>query len=265
MQFSQETSGTTVKRLHGGYGALHGVMAAELAALGIDGPLQAFDGSYGLCRNFGTNPDGKRLFKDSNETLEIHRVSFKPYPCCRLFHSTLDALKNVTDGFSFPAEQVQKIVVGGPAIMVSQHMIKRPGSVMAAQYSLPYTLAAAFYHGPSSVDGFSTEAMQNAALLKLADKVEAVQDPEMEAQFPQHFGSWLELTDLSGNTSRSDVLDSLGTPAKPMTDQELIEKFDQLTADLSLAADGSALLSIIETLKHDAKISEIIKPLFVEK
>ena len=29
MQFSQEPEGTTVKRLHGGYAALHGVLAAE--------------------------------------------------------------------------------------------------------------------------------------------------------------------------------------------------------------------------------------------
>lgn len=250
MQFSQETSGTTVKRLHGGYGALHGVMAAELARLGIDGPLQAFDGAYGLCNNFGSKPVAERLAKAAIEPLEIHRVSFKPYPCCRLFHSTLDALREVTDDFTLAPEKIARINVGGPSIMVSQHMISRPASVMAAQYSLPYTLGAAFYHGPTSVDGFSVEAMKDQRILAIADKVSAEFCQQMEDQFPAHFGSWIELTDTDGNLRRSDVLDSLGTPANPMSVDVLIEKFDSLTAELKLPMNGAEVMKTVGNLRR---------------
>ncbi len=258
MQFSQESSGTTVKRLHSGYGALHGVMAAELAALGIDGPLQAFDGSYGLCRNFGSAPDIRRLLKDGGEPLEIHRISFKPYPCCRLFHSTLDALRQVTDDFSLAPAEIAAIRVGGPAIMVSQHMIRRPASVMAAQYSLPYTLAAALLHGPAALSGFSPEAMADADLLALAERVQAQEDAQMEASFPAHFGSWVELTTGAGARRRAEVLDSLGTPANPMSAQALVEKFDQLHADLPPAASGRQLQAAIATLKNDTAIGPLL-------
>ena len=107
MQFSQEPEGTTVKRLHGGYAALHGVMAAEHAGLGIAGPEQALEGRYGLISNFGAQSDPERLNLPHPDGPEIHRISYKPYPCCRLFHSTLDALAEVTGDFSLDPEEIE--------------------------------------------------------------------------------------------------------------------------------------------------------------
>ncbi|WP_446831689.1 MmgE/PrpD family protein [Candidatus Foliamicus sp.] len=230
MQFSQEPEGTTVKRLHGGYAALHGVMAAEHAALGIAGPEQALEGRYGLIRNFGANSDPERLNRPHPDGPEIHRISYKPYPCCRLFHSTLDALAEATRDFSLEPEDIEAITVGGPDIMVTQHMLRRPTSEMAAQYSLPFTLGAALHYGPSSVAGFMGEALEDSRILAVADRVEAVADAEMQAAFPAHFGSWLELTTRGGGKRRASVLDSLGTPAKPMTRGDLLAKFTGLVA-----------------------------------
>ena len=256
MQFSQEPEGTTVKRLHGGYAALHGVMAAEHASLGIAGPEQALEGRYGLISNFGANSDPERLNRPHADGPEIHRISYKPYPCCRLFHSTLDALAEVTGGFSLDPREIDSIVVGGPDIMVTQHMLRRPTSEMAAQYSLPFTLGAALYHGPSSVAGFMGEALEDPRTLAIADRVEAVADAGMQAAFPSHFGSWLELKVRNGETRRSDVLDSLGTPANPMHRADLIAKFDGLTAgdngisgqEVAARLDNLAGLRLIDSL-----------------
>ncbi len=256
MQFSQEPEGTTVKRLHGGYAALHGVMAAEHASLGIAGPEQALEGRYGLISNFGANSDPERLNRPHPDGPEIHRISYKPYPCCRLFHSTLDALAEVTGGFSLDPREIDSIVVGGPDIMVTQHMLRRPTSEMAAQYSLPFTLGAALYHGPSSVAGFMGEALEDPRTLAIADRVEAVADAGMQAAFPSHFGSWLELKARNGETRRSDVLDSLGTPANPMHRADLIAKFDGLTTgdngisgqEVAARLDNLAGLRLIDSL-----------------
>ena len=249
MQFSQEPEGTTVKRLHGGYAALHGVMAAEHAALGIAGPEQALEGRYGLIHNFGAKSDIERLNRPHPDGPEIHRISYKPYPCCRLFHSTLDALAEVTDDFSLDPKEIESLVVGGPDIMVTQHMLRRPTSEMAAQYSLPFTLGAALYHGPSSVAGFMGDALEDSRTLAIADRVEAVADPDMQAAFPAHFGSWLELTARNGERRRSDVLDSLGTPANPMGREDLLVKFAGLTAGEN-AIKPDEVASTLDNLRY---------------
>ena len=258
MQFSQEPEGTTVKRLHGGYAALHGVMAAEHAALGIAGPEQALEGRYGLIRNFGAKSDPERLNRPHPDGPEIHRISYKPYPCCRLFHSTLDALAEVTDNFSLDPQDIEAITVGGPDIMVTQHMLRRPTSEMAAQYSLPFTLGAALYHGPASVAGFMGEALEDRRTLAIADRVEAVADAEMQAAFPAHFGSWLELKVRGGGTRRSDVLDSLGTPANPMQRADLIAKFDGLTAG-GKRINGSEITAKLDNLQLMATIGPLLE------
>lgn len=259
MQFSQEPEGTTVKRLHGGYAALHGVMAAEHAASGIAGPEQAFEGRYGLIANFGANPDPERLNRPHPDGPEIHRISYKPYPCCRLFHSTLDALAKVTGNFSLDPEEIESLTVGGPDIMVTQHMLRRPTSEMAAQYSLPFTLGAALYHGPGSVAGFMGDALNDSRTLAAADKVEAVADADMQAAFPAHFGSWLELRTRSGERRRSEVLDSRGTPANPMRRADLIAKFVELTAG-NKALDGAEIAAILERLPQMRRMEALLGP-----
>jgi len=256
MQFSQDPSGTTVKRLHGGFGAHNGTMAAELAGLGIAGPAQAFDGLYGLCNLFGAPADLSRLVKDADAPLEIHRISLKPYPCCRLFHSTIDALRDATDDFSQADEDIRSIKVGGPAIMVTQHMLRRPTSVMAAQYSLPYTLGAAIAHGPTEYDAFAESRLEDPRILKLGDKVEAVEDAAMEAAFPEHFGSWVEVTSAGGEVRRVDVLDSHGTPAKPMAWSAVREKADGLLAGLDW--DVGAIDAQIGNLENAASLDGLV-------
>jgi 2-methylcitrate dehydratase PrpD len=245
MQFSQEPEGTTVKRLHGGYAALHGVIAAEHVALGIEGPEEALAGRYGLAANFGADQDFERLASPHPEGPEIHRVSFKPYPCCRLFHSTLDALAEVTDGLTLPIEEIGLLRVGGPDILVTQHMLRRPNSEMAAQYSLPFTLGAALVYGPESVDGFMEASLRDPRILAIADRVEAEACTVMQAAFPRHFGSWVELCLRSGEKRRAEVLDSVGTPTRPMTDEDLCRKFDRLVQPTGLGVTGDALLEAL--------------------
>ena len=258
MQFSQEPEGTTVKRLHGGYAALHGVMGAEHAGLGIAGPEQALEGRYGLISNFGAKSDPERLNRPHPDGPEIHRISYKPYPCCRLFHSTLDALAEVTDNFILDPEAIESIVVGGPDIMVTQHMLRRPTSEMAAQYSLPFTLGAALYHGPRSVAGFMGDALNDRRTLAIADRVEAVADEAMQAAFPSHFGSWLELRS-NGRTRRADVLDSLGTPANPMQREDLVAKFDGLTAGDN-GINGAEIAAMLDELQQKRLIDTLLAP-----
>ena len=258
MQFSIDAAGTAVKRLHGGYAAQNGVLAVELARRGVAGPSQAFDGHYGLCRLYGVSPQLDRLTKAEGEALEIHAISFKPYPCCRLFHSTLDALATVTDGFRLPRDAIRRVVVGGPAVLLAQHMQRRPQSEMAAQYSLPFTLGAAMSFGPEALEGFARSALTDPRILSFADRVEAVSDADLEAAFPRHFGSWVEIEQTSGEKRRADVLDSLGTPGHPMTKAALIRKYTMLCGELSGAPCGESLWESIETMASGGSVAQAL-------
>ena len=258
MQFSEDPLGTTVKRLHGGYGAHNGILAAEFAGLGIAGPSRALDGRYGLGRLFGQHPNFEELAKPDDALLEIHRISMKPYPCCRLFHSTIDALRDVTENFSLDPENISEIRVGGPAIMCTQHMLRRPVSVMAAQYSLPFSLATSLVFGPDAYDAYGEDKFDDTRILSLADKITAVEDSEMEAAFPEHFGSWVELRTQSGEARRADILDSIGTPARPMDATALQDKIAGLLAFLEAAPEIKEITGALETLEQEGGPERLI-------
>ena len=258
MQFSQETVGTTVKRLHGGLAALHGVMAAELAVLGIDGPEQALDGRYGLLNIFGGNQDAGRLNLRHTDAPEIHRVSFKAYPCCRFFHSTLDALREVTREFTTDASYIAKYRVGGPEVLSTQHVVRRPESEMAAQYSLPFALGAASVYGPRSVDGYAESSLQDEQVLAIADRVDVEIDDSLQQQFPDHFGSWLEIKLKDGTVRRAEVLDSIGTPANPMNTAELVAKFDSLVEPVNENLRGADVVHAIESVDSNEALRVLL-------
>jgi 2-methylcitrate dehydratase PrpD len=138
MQFSVEPEGGEVKRLHAGLGARNGVMSADFALLpAVTAPRLPVEGDYGAAAIFG----GPLRDVSLDDPLQIHNISMKPYSCCRLFHSTIDALAEITDGFSAPLSSIEEIVISGPRLIAEQHMTPAK-STMTAQYSCPYIVGA---------------------------------------------------------------------------------------------------------------------------
>lgn len=251
MQFADEPAGTAVKRMHAGYAAHNALLAVEMAAAGVAAPEQALDGRFGFLRLYGHDPQSDKLARRPGAPFEIHRISIKPYSCCRLFHSTIDALEVVTDGFSSDVAAIEKIVVRGPQAHEEQHMIRRPTSVMAAQYSLPYIVGATLASGPYAYDAYGEAHHDDATILALADKVETERDLEIEGRFPAQFGSGVDIT-MADDTVRSETLyDSVGTPGRPMSKDQVLAKAAGLTVDAAPDFDVAGAMELIETLKDD--------------
>lgn len=257
-QFAHDPQGTTVKRLHGGIPAHSGTLAAEFASRGIDGPDGALDGTYGLGNLFGDKPDPVKLVRTAEEPLQIHRISFKPYPCCRLFHSTIDALGEVTDDFATSPDDIRAIRVGAPEVMLTQHMMRRPDSVMAAQYALPFALATSLLSDRHAFESYTDAHWRDPAILDLSDRVDAEQDPEIEQHFPSHFGSWVEVTLKNGEKRRSTVLDSYGTPDRPMPRDAIERKFRTLAAVDHPGFDCDAVFRAVDGLPEAADTTALM-------
>lgn len=222
MQFSQETEGAEVKRMHAGYGAHNGVLAAQFSMAGIEAPHRAIDGRYGFLPLYGQSPDLEVLTADVVPA--IHEISLKPYACCRLLHSMIDGLRQVTDGFSLPLDRIESIRVLGPSKLPQQHVIREPATPMAAQYSLPFTVGATLALGPHRFDAFERANLGNPDVLRWCDRVEVGEDAEFEREYPEHFGTHTELKLTNGEMRVARVLDSKGTPTNPMSIREITDK-----------------------------------------
>lgn len=257
MQFSDEPAGTTVKRLHAGYAAQSGILAAELAARGIEAPARAIDGKYGFLKLYSKNPNPSELLVPQQRPLQIHIISFKPYSCCRLFHSLIDGLREVTDDFTLKPELISRIDVRGPRVIFDQHMLRRPTSVMAAQYSLPFVVGATIAYGPHRYDSYREDRLADAGILRLGDMVHGEADAEIEAHYPAHMGTSVEVTRIDGTRKRAKVMDSRGTVANPLSTEALFEKAQGLVREVIPQADLSAARQILWGASDGAGIAAL--------
>ncbi|MFI7529210.1 MmgE/PrpD family protein [Nocardia salmonicida] len=258
MQFSAEPEGGEVKRVHAGLGAHNAIRAADFAALpAVTAPRLVLEGKYGLAACFG----GELTPVRTDRGAAIHQISLKPYSCCRLFHSTIDALRVVTDGFTVPAENVRDVLVTGPRLIAEQHLT-RADSSMTAQYSCPFVVSATIVHGPERYDAYSEENLGDREVLDVVDRVRFEVDDAMEAEFyPEHFATAVRVELTDGDVRTAQVIDSVGTAQHPMSVTHIIGKATGL-ADAGADGCGARLAAVI--WREDADPSAFATALWFE-
>ncbi|MBB6181943.1 MmgE/PrpD family protein [Pseudorhizobium flavum] len=245
MQFSDETTGTAVKRLHAGYAAQNGVLAAEMAGCGIEAPHAALDGKYGFLALFARHPDPSLLRVNEDDELQIHRTSFKPYACCRLFHAAIDCIEAIRHESGQAHAAITGITVRAPGVVAEQHMLQNPGTAMAAQYSLPFVAAATAIYGPHRHDIYQDDKLGDPAIKALADRVKCVADPDIEAAYPAQMGSSVDIRFADGTVHTRTLMDCLGTAANPMSTDALCGKAAGLLRMAGPATDAQAARCMI--------------------
>lgn len=233
MQFTEDADGTMVKRLHAGIPAQNGILAAELASRGYRGPRGAIDGRYGFARVFARGEYNlERLTRGLGEAWEIDAVSIKLYACCRLFHSFIDAMRECRTNASWQAADVEAVRVLGPKAMYEGRMQNRPRSVMSAQYSIPYAVAATLMLDPRDPRSFSEETMVRADVLAMIDRVSPQHAPQLDSYFPARFPGGVCIRLKNGETVERTLIDSIGTPMRPLDRDGIKDKSRTLVAGL---------------------------------
>jgi 2-methylcitrate dehydratase PrpD len=253
-QFAFEPKGTMVKRMHAGIPAQNGIMAAQLASLGVDAPVRAFEGEHGFFHLYGREPDPSRLMRSTGEPLQIHKMSFKPYSCCRKFHSLIDALETATDGFKLDLQAIERITVDSPTGSVEKHQMKRPDSVMAAQYSMPYIVGATLAYGARRFDAYGPDHHKDARILGIVDRVEARLDTSLDRYVPEAMPNRVTLRLRDGSERQETVIVSTGSPDRPLSLSGVAEKARALLAMTDPALDLDRILAGVDTLPEAGDI-----------
>jgi 2-methylcitrate dehydratase PrpD len=226
-------TGGTVKRVHCGWAAHAGVVAADLARHGLTGPPTVLEGRFGFLQAFlGDRVDLDQVTVGLGEHWETPGIFFKPYPCNHFTHAGIDAALRLRASGVRP-DDIVALTLGVPAPVL--HTIgeppeekARPRSGYHGAFSGPFTVAAALLGGGGLGvfhEDFTDEAARDPRRLALAAKVRVVADPECNAIFPRQFPAVLtaELADGSRRTER--VLANRGGPGNPLSPEELTTKF----------------------------------------
>lgn len=243
-------TGGTVKRVHAGWAAHSGVVAAELARHGLTGPPTVIEGRFGFLHAFcGDRANVGAVVDRLGEHWELPGIFFKPYPCNHFTHAGIDAALQL-HALGVRAQDIKELELGVPTpvlrtIAEPAKDKARPQSGYHAAFSGPYTIAAALIGGGGlglGHEDFTDAAAADPARLFLAAKVRCVPDAHCDEIFPQQFPAVLRaiLTDGTRHEVRVDM--NRGGPGNPLTTEELSTKF-RLNARRKLSEETAAQVS----------------------
>ena len=224
--FAYLSDGSETKRLHAGWAAHGGIVAADLARRGFTGPSTIFEGPHGLFDAFlaGEEPDRARLVRGLGTEWETTRIAIKPYPACHFVHAFMDA--GIEAGVKWA--DIDEIVcsIAPPAIgIVAEPRAPRlhPATTYQAQFSLPFAVASAIVGGRDALEYFGDDARADRRVLTLAERVH--HEPDTTLPFPKTYGGKLRVYTRGGRSIEIEELVNRGHPDRPLSDEELASKF----------------------------------------
>lgn len=129
-----------------------GVRAWQLVDDGFTGPRTVLDGEDGFWRMAGSDQcDWDTFATPLDEAYELPELTFKPYPCCRWLHATVEATEaavaDVTDVTSVEVETTQR---------VADSFVIEPSNQVNAEFSLPFVVGQVV-SGRDVVDWYGPE------------------------------------------------------------------------------------------------------------
>lgn len=227
-------TGGTVKRAHCGWAAHGGVVAAQLAARGFTGPPTVLEGRFGFYQAFLRGEfDASQLADGLGDTWDVPRIFVKPYPANHFTHAGVDAAIRLREQGIRPKDVASaELGVAAPTVRTVGEPIeakRRPETGYQAQFSGPYTVAAALFGGSGlglSLADFDDALVTAPERRELMQRISVVADPRCDDIFPEQFPAVLRVTTHDGRHLEEAVLTTRGGPERPLSDAEIRQKLD---------------------------------------
>lgn len=267
-------TGGTVKRLHCGFAARAGVVAAELAGAGVTGPSTVLEGRFGFFQAFLHGRFDPAAVTDRlGEDWAGPGIFFKPYPANHFTHAGIDAARALRDRGLRP-DQVAAVTLGVPAATVRTigepiEVKRAPETGYQAQFSGPYTVVAALAsdgagagHGLGlGLADFTDALASDPYRRKLMSTVSVVADPECDAIYPHQFPAVLTVDTVDGRRLVEKVLTNRGGPDRPLSDAELATKFRDNATRAVPGEVADALAGTVRRMAELADGNQLLAPL----
>lgn len=238
--------GSTAIHLHTGFAAQNGVLAAGLAAAGATGAADALDGEWSfltLLAGPGANGfDGPLAKLGKPLAIEEHGLHVKSYPCCSYINRTIDGILELRAADAFTAADIASVTTTIPGRNMELLKFPEPHNVIEARFSMHYCVAAALARGALTIADFTEDAVARSEVWALLPLVEMRGHPitpnssDVTAVEPDV----IAIRFKDGREVTKTVEHARGSPTLPLSDAELMVKFDDCAAGVLSPADAGA-------------------------
>jgi aconitate decarboxylase len=256
------------KRMQHGFAARNGLLAATLAAGGYTGIKQVFERPYGgFLATFGEghDPDPSQITAGLGERWETEVIAVKPYAAMAGLHAAIDAARAMLDDGPVDPQAVDSITVSvsEPAFHHGGWRAERPLAAVGAQMNLVYAVAVTLLDGTALAAQFAPSRLDADDVWALIERTTLRHEPAFDERFEDGYNTRLELALNDGEQRASFVDMPRGGLLKPLTNDEVREKFRTLTEpliDTQRAREIESMVLALEQLNDAAELVELLAP-----
>lgn len=259
---------TLMVRVHHGFICQAAINACLLAKRGITGPrtgvLSSPEGYAGFV-HWETDVDA--VTKDLGKRWEMMNLTIKRYPIAASASMVIDGMLEQKGIHKFRGQDIHHIDLDLDPKLAER--ITKPEAREAqwhpetphhCQFSVPYGLATAAYDGSLFLDSYTEKARSREEVRNLMTRIAIAADPSLTA-----YAARIHITLDSGEKFSGEYVLPKGHPLNPLTDEELIEKFNKCVPYSAFALSRSVADKIIRTVleleKSDDVVLGLIAPL----
>ena len=212
-----------------GEAAESAIESAILAERGITGTRGVLQGERGFFNVYEPDPNLNALTSEVGSIFRGVDIGIKPYSSCRSTHEAIDLVLGVRKYPGIVPDRIERIIVrvNNITFNLTGHPLDlkhHPKNKSDAQFSLPFTIAAAFIRGDFFIDEITDEAINNEEILRLAARVTPILDNECQTDLS--LGSTvLEIETNDGEKFSVQKSFPRGNPKDPMSLEDCMEKF----------------------------------------
>ena len=199
-------------------------MAAVFGQSSLLPPDDILGGKRGFFKLFGGEDKLEEVLSE-NSFFEIERIYVKPYAACRHCHPAIEAALSLRDKINL--DEIKAIDVYTYRLAIKGHDHKSFDSESSAKLSIPYCVAVSLITGRCGISEFKFFA--DKRVCELAKKVNVIEDPLLTNGSKSQRAARVSIISKNGNETSLTIENPKGDPENPMSLDELIAKFAELT------------------------------------
>jgi 2-methylcitrate dehydratase len=236
------------------------VFCAMLAAKGMTGPEEAFEGKAGFLNSTGIRFE-IMPFADSAESYRIMKARLKAFPSGYFSQSAIEAILHLRSEIP-DLDDVKEVRLqtfpAGYEVMGSGEANWQPETRESADHSLPFVMAVALMEGNLEIRHYDQMYYKRPDVRALMQKIKVRIGEEPVAAWPEVPLNIIDVEMNSGKVVSTKVAYHLGHFKRFMTDDEQERKFRPLAKSLLPERQINDLLACLRRLDEVEQIGELI-------
>jgi len=260
----QEQFGTHCKSFHAGRANEIGVRAALLAKGGFTSAKTAFEGKVGYLKLVAEKYDLSKIdgFGAPWGILEKtfgRGINLKAHPVCASALGAVEGMQSLMNAHGIKAEDVERVECGVRPHSLNILMYHEPRTGLEAKFSAEYWAAITLLEGKLGLREVSDEVVRRPDVQAMVKKVKVHPDPEITVSKARVN---IKVVLKDGRTLTEAYFPAKGATDNPLTQDELVAKFDECAQHGGLAAARARraveLMLRLESLESAAELMRCV-------